>query len=175
MSHVSRQIVVVDPLFGIRHKLQQRGGGSMLEFRQFERSHLSGSWNRATSLGIFFFVVLQDSRTTSQHVNINMFDLLHPPFCIALGIRGGARGSKVWQDLRIKEDFFTPCVHIHNRVFPFESFIKHLNCLNSRIWPGIFRTFQDLGGQICTKIFPELLDGVTGSKVGSQLSSRKNL
>ena len=36
MSHVSRQIVVVDPLFGIRHKLQQRGGGSMLEFRQFE-------------------------------------------------------------------------------------------------------------------------------------------
>ena len=43
VSHVSRQIVVVDPLFGIRHKLQQRGGGSMLEFRQFERSHLSGS------------------------------------------------------------------------------------------------------------------------------------
>ena len=55
---------------------------------------------------------MQDSRTTSRHVNINMFDLLHPPFCIALGIRERARGSKVWQDLKIKEDFFTPYVQI---------------------------------------------------------------
>ena len=46
------------------------------------------------------------------------------------------------------------------------------------IHPAHFGPFNTQGGQICPQLFslfPDLLEGVTCSKMGLQLSSRKNL